>query len=577
MSIRKLAVAVALSVFVVSGAVFAQAHKAPAPAPAPAAVHEAAPAAADEAAEEEAAVAAAQAAAAEAAAAKAAAEAEAAEAAAEAAAAQAAADAEAAKAAAAQVAAVAPAAKPETKVDFYGTASYRFRGRLWSVSTEAEKSGSSFDYLNLLGWSFGSKIKVDDKLSLQFQIGNDLNSGESVTWANNKAPQGRAATDNLYVHLAYATWNPGPFSLTGGVIPVTSNGTLDLFERSISTGSYGEAIFQTWSTQLINSLIAIKLGVPIIKDGIKISAELTSSVIDPRTQDLKIGIGSTGAKGVDDAGKLDTLPKGNPTSALLILDIPIVAGDLKITPQVTSVLNRNYNSALENGDNEILAGLSAGYKVSDAISLNLNGAFGTISNENSLVGAYGNIARSGTDTTTATKSTATDVKTKKSGDTTTTTTITTTKTTTTGNGYISNGFIAGLGATIKAGPGALAIGVSYGNSYNGAKEYTETTKIDSVIKVTTSTKNPLDEDGDPIVTVIPPTTKGSSTTNKSYDPKNLTNKNDILFDVRYTWNLHPKFNIAPRWRLYVSTYDEGSGHVKLKMENRPEIVLTGTF
>jgi len=103
--------------------------------------------------------------------------------------------------------------------------------------------------------------------------------------------------------------------------------------------------------------------------------------------------------------------------------------------------------------------------------------------------------------------------------------------TTSGTKYTSKGLIAGLGGTIKAGPGAIALGFSYGNAVNGV----------------------------------------DATTEKE------TNKNDILADARYTWNVHSKFSIAPRWRFYLTTYDEKSGHVKSKMENRPEVILTGSF
>jgi len=631
MSVRKLAVAVAVAAFMASGSVFAQAT---APAAAPAQQAAAEEADEDEAVEEEVA-----------------------------------APAPAAPVLAAApvvetpapVAEAKPAAKPETKVDFYGSASYRFRGRMWSASspeynvdvkkttkttkpgtdwygrgdevktdpviefkdgkkgfedgtvvqpkeTEVKEAndGSSFDYLNLLGWSFGAKVKVDDKLSLQFQIGNDLNAGESVRWNSNNMPSARESFNNLYVHLAYAAWNQGSFTLTGGVIPVSSNGTLDLLERSLSTGSYGDAVFQTWSTQLTNSLVGLKLGVPIVKEGVKVSAELTTSIIEPRTQSLISGIGTTGAAGVDPETGIPDTVKSNPTSALLILDIPIAAGDFKITPQITTVLNRNYNSKLQKGDIEFLGGLSAGYKLSDAISLSVNGAYGTVGNENSLVGAYGSNVRSGTNEEVAafsrdsvTLSYKAAVKDGYTEDTIKADTKTVNYKTSYANAYVSTGLIAGVGATVKAGPGVIAFNVSYGNSFNAAKTYFDTTR--TITSTTGSRKfkyvagqvgtgefvpdDPNDPDGDQheiMKDVVRDSTiaikSGSDiTAAKEIDPKALTNKSDIVFDLRYTWNVHPKFSVMPRWRTYVTTYDEGSKHVKMKMENRPEIILTGSF
>jgi len=328
------------------------------------------------------------------------------------------------------------------------------------------------------------------------------------------------------VHLAYATWNPGPVYLTGGVIPTNSNGTLDLLERSLSTGSYGEAIFQSWSTQLNNSLIAFRLGVPFISnEDIKFGVELTTSVIDPRTQELINSLGSTGWINKDNSVR-DTV-YGNPTSALFILDVPLVAGDFKITPEISTVLFRNYNTATEKGDHEFLIGLDAGYNVSEALYLGLNGAYGTISNENSKIGGYGSVERSGA--VSAIGSFA--------------------------NTYISSGFIFGLGSKIKAGPGTVAVDFKYGSSANVAKEYENVTSTGG---------------------------GGSTATKVNFaDPKpeKLSDKGDILLDASYTWNVHPKFSIRPRWRLFYSSYnsDVWAAHISSKMENRPELILTGSF
>jgi len=392
--------------------------------------------------------------------------------------------------------------KPKVEVTPYGTASYRFRGRLWSASTEDDKSGFTADYFNLLGWQVGLKAKVDDKLSLQFQIGNDFNSGEEVSWAANNANGARQSFQNLYVHLAYATWNPGPVYLTGGVIPVSSNGTLDLLERSLNTGSYGDAIFQTWSSVLNNRLVAIKLGVPLLKDDFKLGVELTSSVLDARsTRNNLIGnYATTGAVGKDDG--VTEEPDPNPPSVLLLLDVPISAGALKLTPELTYVLNRNYNSTVEKGDGEFIVGLAGSYKINDGVTLSLSGAYGTVSNKESQIGTYGGNTRGGS-----------VAKVDNFQE------------------YVSNGLIVGVGTSIKAGPGSLAIDAKYGNAIDAANDATE----------------------------------------------KATNKNDILGDIRYTWNVHPKFSIQPRYRLYVTTYDEGSGHISTKMENRPELILTGSF
>jgi len=433
-----------------------------------------------------------------------------------------------------------------------------------------QRSAGSFDYLNLLGWALGAKVKVDDQLSLQFQIGNDLNSGESVSWAANNSPGARAIGgglfdglndvlnkkeesalkkygalgQNLYVHLAYATWNPGPVNLTGGVIPVVSNGTLDLLERSLSTGSYSEAIFQTWSTQFNNSLIALRLGVPFVSsDELKFAAELTTSVIDPRSQKLIKDASSTGT---GDTGLEDTI-WGRPSSLLFILDAPLTVGDFKMTPEFTTVINRNWNDAEEVGDHEFIFGLSAGYKVSDALGFSLNGAYGMVSNETSKIGEYGSINRLGSRKLTG-------VAWRDS--------IT----------YKSNGFIMGVGSTIKAGPGLIGIDFKLGTSANDVTEY-EYSEQDG---------NKVDVNGDTVYIVK------TQQIAKAKLPGIQNKKTDILLDLKYTWNVHPRFSIQPRYRLFYSGYNADRNYVLTlppykstsimsKTEHRPEIILTGTF
>jgi len=399
-----------------------------------------------------------------------------------------------------------PKSGPEFK--FYGAAQYRLRGRIWSATgpdaagEKEEVSGSSFDYLNLFGWNAGVNVKVDDQLSLQIQIGNDWGANEAVSWESNNASGGnsRLGFNNLYVHLAYATWNPGYLYLSGGVVPLSTGGALDLLERSLATGSYNEAIYQTWAAHVNNSIIGLKLGVPIVKEGVKVAAELTTSIINQRSQGL-LGPGW-------DALVVEE-PKSNPSSVFLALNIPVVAGDFKLTPEFVTVINRNYNATLEKGDHEILFGAIASYKVSPILSFNASGAYGQLDNENSQIGAY-------RDATTRTVAAAKIDDFKDSP-----------------TYYSSKGYLVGVGTSVKAGPGTFAFDLKYQNSVNDATD----------------------------------------------DTKDQTNTGNIYVDPRYTIALHPKFSIAPRWRVYYNTYEdtEKSGHIKSKLENRPELILTGTF
>lgn len=254
----------------------------------------------------------------------------------------------------------------------YGNAHYRLRAQHNHLTNEVLGSDESFgtlDYSNRFCWRIGWKAKVDNQLSLQFQVGNDWAATEGVTWVANNSPRARVGYQNLYVHLAFFRWDPGYMFAEAGVVPLNSNGTLDLLESSlVRSGDYGEAALNGW-VDVNSSLMGLKLGVPIIKGDVKVGAELFQSVIDARTQPL----GETTV----------TAPPANPASALVVFTLPVEAGDLKITPEVTAVLNRHFSTATESADHEVLAGLSAGYKISGGASANIALAYGANSNDNS--------------------------------------------------------------------------------------------------------------------------------------------------------------------------------------------------
>ncbi|MDR0307006.1 MAG: hypothetical protein LBI42_09255 [Chitinispirillales bacterium] len=262
-----------------------------------------------------------------------------------------------------------PAAKAGLEVKPYGDAQYRFRGAIQTRSNDDE-SQSGFDYSNRFSWRAGVRAKVDDQLSLQFQVGNDWAAAENVQWSS------QGGRSSALVHLAYGTWNPGYMSLSVGVVPVNSHGPLDLLERSLNlhndvdgmgAGNYAAASHDGWSTRQNNSLMGVKVGAPIVKGDIKVGAELLTSVTRPRTQ----SVAATKDK-----------PKANPSAALFILDLPVSAGNLKVTPQAAAVLNRVYNTAEEEGDHEMIFGGSVAYKISSALSVNAMGAYGSVSDEN---------------------------------------------------------------------------------------------------------------------------------------------------------------------------------------------------
>jgi len=415
----------------------------------------------------------------------------------------------------APVAEAKPAAKPETKVDLYGAVQYRFRDRMHSQTDTAGNTGSTNDYQNLLSWRAGLKAKVNDQLSLQIQIGNDWGAGEGVGWANNNSTKGRLLTlsgvpvilynsdktdsvsstsyslngyQNLYVHLASFKWNPGYMFVEGGVISLPSNGTLDLLERSLNFGKYDEAAFQGWSTELNASMIGIKVGIPILRDDFKLGLELFQTVIDERTQSL---------------GTIQDKITDNPSSPMFVVTLPIEASGLKLTPELTYILNRNYNTTTEKGDDEVLLGASASYAVNKEISVSLLGGYGSVSNENSNVGEYGTSKKS-------------DKIAKDKADTT--------------KIYKSEGTMFGVGANIKAGPGAVQFDFKYNTAVNAKDDAT----------------------------------------------KDKTKYDYMYTDIRYAYKANDKFTITPRYRNYYRTYPPKNAN-ESRMENRLELILEGSF
>ncbi|MCL2183416.1 MAG: hypothetical protein FWB85_08110 [Chitinispirillia bacterium] len=324
----------------------------------------------------------------------------------------------------------APEAKPASKLQVtpYGSVQYRLRENITTRSDD-DNSATTMDYSNRLCWRVGLKAVVDEQLSLQFQIGNDWGAAENINWNSNHGPRSRVGTQNLYVHLASARWNPGYMFIEAGVVPLNSNGTLDLLESSLNSSSskqgYGEAGYNGWS-DMNNSMIGIRLGAPILKDDIKLGVELFQSVINNRQQTIPANL-------ADD-------PAANPASPLFVLTVPVEAGAFKVTPEVTAVLNRNYNSATEKGDHEYIIGLAGSYKVNSDISVSFNGGYGMVSNEESESGAYSDPANAPGGTFTP---------------------------------YNSNGLLVGAGTSIKAGPGTIQIAVNYNTAVNSESSATE--------------------------------------------------------------------------------------------------------
>ena len=256
----------------------------------------------------------------------------------------------------------------------YGAVQYRLRFEQGNHNDGGDaETQRSFDYSNRLCLRTGFRLKFDEQFSAEFRLGNDFGSAENVSWSSNRNP------NNLYVHLAFFRWNPGPVFLEAGIVPLTGNGALDLMQASLWNGldagrspaianppvnRYDAAIFDGWGDQN-NSMAGIKFGVPI-NDAFGV--EVFQSVIQPRT----------------DAVARNAVTK-EPSAVMTVLQLPIRAGTLRVTPEAVLIFNRRFETAEgsgESGDHEIAFGLAGSAGLSDDVSLSFRGAYAMYNNSN---------------------------------------------------------------------------------------------------------------------------------------------------------------------------------------------------
>jgi len=300
-------------------------------------------------------------------------------------------------------------------VSFYGLAQYRLRDRIYSQSFKAGDSTYSRNvYTNQIGYYAGLKAKVNDQVSLQFQIGNDWVNTETITLLSSNHYGLKSGTYPFF-HLAYAKWDPGVVNVSVGIIPEAAYGALDLIERSLATGTYGSAQGYGagqvgWITGANNSITGAKVGVPLLKSTVKLSAEFLAAIVDSAAH------AATVAKD----------PKSYPSRQLYVLDFPVSYKNLTAGVQVAAVLFREYNQVTEKGDNEFSAGFSGSYKVSPKLSVRANAGFASFSNKNSHTG----------------NTTADSIE------------------------FSRVGTLAGVGGTYKAGPGNVLVDLNYSSDEN---------------------------------------------------------------------------------------------------------------
>lgn len=281
---------------------------------------------------------------------------------------------------------VAARAPEGIKATFYGMAMYRFRWIAYANYRKDKGIEAAHDYQNKLAYKAGVKVKVNDEVSGQFEAGNDWYGTESVE----AVVKGNFLSSHRDIYpffsLAYMKWNPGCFFIDAGIIPVPGSSMLDLIgagftASSIDSGTaYKEAAHSSWGIKTNFSLPGIRLGMPVLKDDFKLGVEITTSVLEERKVVARIP---------------DSLLKNN-SGILLMVDLPMSSGQLKLTLKPGFIINFNRfyrdsgNSAVniqDKADHEYGFGLETGYKISDKACVRFGLGYARMSNENSALPA----------------------------------------------------------------------------------------------------------------------------------------------------------------------------------------------
>lgn len=271
----------------------------------------------------------------------------------------------------------------EKKITPYGHAQFRLR-------LDSEKEGDKdfkSTFTNKIAYHLGVKATVGSKFSAALQIGNKSIATESIDWSPiSEEPKLKTDVDTLldssgdtvvvtdkytltdyipFFHLAYAKWNPGPVNISGGIIPLKSNGALDLLERSMSkessdlgtfkSVSYAKASYVNWSVGTENSVMGLQLGVPILKDDIKLGVDATISLVK----------------------SVESYP--SESKILWVFNAPFKVSVLSFTPQIALLQNRVVVD--HEKDHEFAAGAKIGIKATKDISFGLTLGLSKIDDE----------------------------------------------------------------------------------------------------------------------------------------------------------------------------------------------------
>ncbi len=248
----------------------------------------------------------------------------------------------------------------------YGLAQYSLVWSYSSVSDSQAIKHSTADHPNKIGIYFGFIVKINPKLQVQFQFGND--------WASiNKADypfDNSVMVSNKYYpvfsypcfHLAYIQWKPGIFYLQTGKVPLRNSGPLDLLERSLAADNYQGAAFIGWSDATNNSLLGVKFGLHLFKHSF--SPEFFATVFQKSESRFLFS-------------------NADSSIFLYVLNLPFRWNNFNLSPQFAFIYNKNLNQHPERINHEAGWGFNSNFILNKTIRFHLMSAWARLINYNS--------------------------------------------------------------------------------------------------------------------------------------------------------------------------------------------------
>jgi hypothetical protein len=251
-------------------------------------------------------------------------------------------------------------------ITWYGMAMFRFREEIVTDKLTNGTSHDSSTFTNQLGYKIGAKIKANDQVTLQFELGNDWAATDEAdgipgNYANKRNPY------TPWFSLAFVQWDPGYMHIAAGIIPVRETALMDLLGVSILYNKiYAKASQLQWGTLTNFSQTGLRIGAPVLKDGFKLGVDAMTAIVEQRPA----------------MPGLDTM-KYNSSAIEFLIEAPMSCGAFTAVPQLFVIPDRSFDKKTQKGDAEVGAGADIGYKLNDGVTFRAGVAYAQNSNDNS--------------------------------------------------------------------------------------------------------------------------------------------------------------------------------------------------